>query len=235
MLDATTWATGLNIRSEFDSFSTHASPTNSEPAPELVSSPSNVSQVPSCESGSAPDTWQSSDSPCFNLEFPRAYSSIGDIFVAENVYPPTEGMLDATTWATGLNTLEFPSFPMPASSADPEPAPELVFSPSYATSVTSFKSSKTVLRDKLHVSEHGTSAYPAIADKNTNVFRLFFVLFFPPVRQQNQIFRKVEKMNKTSRDKSPPTSGYRACVGQVARWESGYLYLTRWRAAAPTQ
>ena len=90
-----------------------------EPALELVFPPSNTPQVPSCESVSASNTQKFGDSPSFGLKFPRAYSSVGDIFVTANVYPPTEGMFDAATWATGLNTAsEFQSFPTPASPAD---------------------------------------------------------------------------------------------------------------------
>ena len=90
-----------------------------EPALGLIFPPSNVRQVPSCESVSVSNTRQFGDVSRFGLEFPRAYSSVADIFMTANVYPQTEGMFDATTWATSLNIrLEFHSFPTPASPAD---------------------------------------------------------------------------------------------------------------------
>ena len=95
------WNSNYNKRPEIKRVLRHLS---QEPALEMIFPPSNVPQVPSYESVSASNTRDFGDVPCFGLEFPRAYSSIADIFVTVNSHPPAEGMLNAMMWATGFNT-----------------------------------------------------------------------------------------------------------------------------------
>ena len=82
------WNPNYNKRPDVKRVLRHLS---QEPALELVFPPSNVPQVPSWEGVSASNTQQFGDSPWFGQEFPRAYFSIGDIFITADAYPPVEG------------------------------------------------------------------------------------------------------------------------------------------------